>query len=76
MTANQSISMKAGVYYTFVFVTPSGRQLDEIRSLVEARKIKSVIDRIYKMDQTREAFSYVELGRSKCKVVLRIASHS
>ncbi len=68
------LSGKVGVHYTFVFVAPSGRQLDEIRSLVEAGKIKPVIDRIYEMDQAREAFSYVDLGRSKGKVVLRIGS--
>jgi NADPH:quinone reductase-like Zn-dependent oxidoreductase len=66
------LSGKAGVHYTFIFVTPSGRQLDEIRSLVETGKIKPVIDRIFEMDQAREAFSYVALGRSKGKVVLRI----
>jgi alcohol dehydrogenase len=60
------------VHYTFIFVTPSGRQLDEIRSLVETGKIKPMIDRIFEMDQAREAFSYVALGRSKGKVVLRI----
>lgn len=66
------LSGKAGVNYTFVFVQPSGKQLDVIRNLVETGKIKPVIDRVFEMDQAREAFAYVAQGRSKGKVVLRV----
>jgi NADPH:quinone reductase-like Zn-dependent oxidoreductase len=67
-----NLSKKTGVHYTFVFVKPAGRQLDEIRSLVENGKIKPVVDLVFPMNQVREALSYVALGRSKGKVVLRV----
>jgi NADPH:quinone reductase-like Zn-dependent oxidoreductase len=66
------LSKKTGAQYTFVFAKPDGRQLDEIRILVENGKIKPVVDRVFPMNQVREALSYVALGRSKGKVVLRV----
>lgn len=66
------LAKKTGTHYTFVFVEPSGKQLDEIADLVEKEKIKPVIDRVFPMDQVREAFAYIALGRTKGKVVLKI----
>ncbi|WP_247387030.1 MULTISPECIES: NADP-dependent oxidoreductase [unclassified Bradyrhizobium] len=66
------LAKKTGTHYTFVFLEPSGKQLAEIADLVEKGKIKPVIDRVFPMDQVREAFAYVALGRTKGKVVLKI----
>ena len=66
------LSKKTGVRYTFVFVEPSGKQLGEIKSLVENGKIKPVVDRVFPMEQVKEAFAYVALGRTKGKVVLKV----
>lgn len=66
------LSKKTGVNYTFVFVKPAGNQLNEIKNLVESGKIKPVIDRVFPMNQVREALSYVALGRTKGKVVLNL----
>ncbi|MGE3262957.1 MAG: NADP-dependent oxidoreductase [Bacteriovoracia bacterium] len=66
------LSKKTGTSYTFVFVEPSGNQLAKIATLVESGKIKPVVDRVFPMNQVKEAFSYVALGRTKGKVVLKI----
>lgn len=70
------LSKKTSTHYTFVFVEPSGKQLAEIADLIEKGKIKPVIDRVFPMDQVREAFAYVALGRTKGKVVLKIRDES
>lgn len=66
------LSKKTGTSYTFVFAESSGMQLSEIATLVENGKIKPVVDRVFPMDQVKEALAYVALGRSKGKVVLKI----
>jgi 2-desacetyl-2-hydroxyethyl bacteriochlorophyllide A dehydrogenase len=61
---------KRGITYSFLFMQPSGPQLSKISELVEAGKIKPVVDQTYDFAQIKEALQYVNTGRSKGKVVL------
>ncbi|WP_454666515.1 NADP-dependent oxidoreductase [Acinetobacter calcoaceticus] len=63
---------KRGITYSFLFMQPNGQQLSKISELVEAGKIKPIVDQIYDFAQIKEAFQYVNTGRSKGKVVLKI----
>lgn len=63
---------KHGVRYAFVFMHASGEQLKEITALVESGIIKPVIDRTFSFDATAEALNYVEQGRAKGKVVIKL----
>jgi len=58
--------------YAFLFMRANGRQLSEISRLIEAGAIRPVIDRVFPFESTNEALAYVEAGRAKGKVVVRL----
>ena len=60
------------VGYSFLFMRANGGQLHEIARLVEAGAIRPVIDRIFPFESTNDALAYVEGGRAKGKVVIKI----
>ncbi|USQ86181.1 NADP-dependent oxidoreductase [Streptomyces phaeoluteigriseus] len=62
---------RLGVTYSFLFMKASGDQLRELTPLIEAGKIRPVVDRVFPFDQTLQAMEYVEKGRAKAgKVVV------
>lgn len=63
---------KQDIKYSFVFMRASGAQLEKISALVESGVIKPVIDRAFPFESTAEALSYVERGRAKGKVVIKL----
>src|SRR2546425_52441 len=63
---------KRGVEYSFLFVHPDGRQLAEIGELLQAGRIRPVIDKVFPFDQAKEALAYLEKGRAKGKVVVQM----
>lgn len=50
----------------------SGNQLSEITALITEEKIRPVVDRIFPFNAINEAMAYVETGRAKGKVVIKI----
>ncbi len=50
----------------------SGDQLRKITSLIEAGAIRPVIDKVFAFEKTNDALAYVESGRAKGKVVIRV----
>tara|TARA_R110000868_G_scaffold142045_1_gene359110 strand:- start:2849 stop:3853 length:1005 start_codon:yes stop_codon:yes gene_type:complete len=63
---------KLGVNFKFLFMRADGKVLSEITKLIEAGIIKPTIDKVFPFEQTNEAMSYVESGRSKGKVVVKM----
>lgn len=63
---------RLGVDYSFLFMRADGNQLSVITKLINGGIIKPVIDKVFTFDQTNEALAYVEAGRSKGKVVIRV----
>ena len=60
------------VSYSFLFMKANGDQLREIASLMESGVIRPVVDRVFPFESTSEALAYVEKGRAKGKVVIKI----
>ncbi|SHM71314.1 NADP-dependent oxidoreductase [Mucilaginibacter sp. OK098] len=63
---------KLNVGFSFLFMKADGAQLKEITSLINSGTIIPVIDKIFPFESIKEAMSYVESGRAKGKVVVKI----
>lgn len=63
---------KQNVNYSFLFMKADGKQLIEITKLIESGKIKPVIDKVFAFENTNDAVRYVESGRAKGKVVIKM----
>jgi NADPH:quinone reductase-like Zn-dependent oxidoreductase len=66
------LARKRGAAYSFLFVHPDGSQLAEIGELLEAERIRPVIDKVFPFEQAKEALAYLEKGRAKGKVVVQM----
>ena len=62
-----------GVSYRYLFMHPSGAELAYLASLIEAKKLEIVIDRVFPFAEAKEAMAYLETGHAKGKVVLAMA---
>src|SRR5437764_9946903 len=60
------------VNYSFLFMRASGDQLRQISSLIETGAVRPVLDRVFPFESTKEAMAYVEKGRAKGKVVVKV----
>jgi alcohol dehydrogenase len=60
------------VSYSFLFMRANGDQLREIGGLIDSGIIRPVVDRVFPFESTSEAMAYVEKGRAKGKVVVRV----
>ena len=63
---------RLSVGYSFLFMKASGSQLRQITALIESGVIRPVIDKVFPFEATNEALAYVESGRAKGKVVIKV----
>lgn len=71
-SGTKKMANKLHVKFKFLFMKANGQQLSEITKLIEAGTIKPIIDKVFPFEQTNEAMAYVESGRSKGKVVIKV----
>ncbi len=63
---------RRNVSFSFLFMKANGNQLREITPLIDSGVIRPIVDRVFPFDATPEAMAYVETGRAKGKVVVKI----
>lgn len=61
-----------GVGFSFLFMRASGSQLRQITPLIESGVIRPVVDKVFPFVSTNDALAYVESGRAKGKVVIKV----
>jgi NADPH:quinone reductase-like Zn-dependent oxidoreductase len=62
-----------GLTYRYLFMHASGADLTYLASLIDAKKLEVVIDRVFPFAEAKEAMAYLETGRAKGKVVLSLS---
>lgn len=68
----KALEKKTQARYHFLFMKPSGAQLKVLKEFIEGGRIKPVIDKVYPLKDTEQAFHYLEGGSAKGKVVISI----
>lgn len=68
----RKMAKKLNIGYSFLFMRANGKQLQEITELIESGSIKPVIDKVFPFAKANDALSYIESGRSKGKVVVKM----
>ena len=58
--------------FSFLFMKASGSQLRQIAALIDAGHVRPVVDKVFPFQSTNEALAYVEAGRAKGKVVVKV----
>jgi len=60
------------VSYRFLFMRANGAQLSEITTLIDQGVIRPIVEKVFPFDETKDAVDYVEKGRAKGKVVVKV----
>jgi len=63
---------RLNVGFSFLFMRANGDQLKEIAALINSGTIKPVMDKVFPFESIKEAMAYVESGRAKGKVVVKM----
>ena len=58
--------------FSFLFMKASGDQLRQISTLIDEGHVRPVVDKVFPFQSTNEALAYVETGRAKGKVVIKV----
>lgn len=63
---------RLNVTYSFLFMKAAGDTLRQIAALFDAGHLRPVVDKVFPFQSTNEALAYVETGRAKGKVVIKM----
>ena len=55
-----------------VMVRPNAADMEWMRTRIEGGRIRIVVDRVYHLEQIREAVAYSETGKARGEIVLKI----
>lgn len=58
--------------FEYLFMRPDGERLAQIAQLVADGTIKPLVDKVFALDQIRDALAYSESGRATGKVIVKV----
>ncbi len=67
---NHGTDLNPDIDFTYVFVEPNSRQLDHLRELAEAGKLRVPVSRTYTLDETMEAMKQIQTSHTTGKIVI------
>lgn len=68
----QGLAEKYGVRFEAFFMWPSGKILTQLTQLINDNNLNPVIDRTFNFEDTQKAYDYLQTGRAKGKVVIKV----
>lgn len=63
------------VLSTTFLAMPVGRHLQKIASMIEAGEIKTLVDKVFPLEQIEQAMEYSKLGRTRGKIVIQVKNN-
>src|SRR3989441_9754237 len=66
--------LSRGRKFRFFIAKINQKDLNLLRDLLETRKVRSVIDRRYRLDEVGEAMQYLGQGHARAKIVITVGS--
>jgi len=70
LASRRAEQARFGRRYHWGFMKPSGHALSEVTNLVEAGRLKPLVDRTYPLEHMADAQEYCESGRVRGKIVI------
>lgn len=65
-------SMRDDIRYVYFIVEPSGAQLREIGALIDAERLRPIVDQIFPLAQARQAYEVAATGHPRGKIVITV----
>lgn len=69
------LEKKTNASYHFLFMKPSGAQLEILTNLIEQGKIQPIIDQVVSLNNIQTAVNHSLSGRAKGKIIIRVAEN-
>jgi NADPH:quinone reductase-like Zn-dependent oxidoreductase len=70
LSRGEGLTLGPEVQFNYVFVEPNSRQLDYLRELADAGKLKIQVGQTYSLEQVPEAFRQIETHHTTGKIVI------
>lgn len=63
---------RGGIGYRSLLMRPSGKDLGVLADMVDRQELKPITDRVFPFDRIADAFTYLEAGHAKGKVIVQL----
>ena len=68
----REVAKQNEVSYSFIVMEAIGSQLQAITALIESGTIYPVVDHVFPFSSINDAFNYLDTGRTKGKLVIKV----